>query len=139
MTDTQHPAASNVKPFAHPGGTSFASPAPENRLGKQSTYVLAGLAVALVLLVAYQQFQISQLSGQLATMNDALKASDVKNRLESQEQSLGELNNRLAYLDSKINATNQTAQEALKRIKAHEDKDIIGKWVDGLKQAMGLR
>lgn len=138
MTDTQPPAASNVKPVTHPGVPQFSPAAQEIRPGKQSSYILAGLAVALVLLVAYQQFQISQLSGQLATVNDSLKSSDVQNRLESQEQSLGELNSRLAYLDSKIEATNRTAQEALKRIKTHEDKDIIGKWVDGLKQAMGL-
>ncbi len=139
MTDTQNPATSNVKPFAHPAAPQFSSSTQGIRLGKQSTYALAGIVVVLVLLVGYQQFQISQLSGQLATVNDTLKSSDVKSRLESQEQSLGELNNRLAYLDSKIEATNHTAQEALKRIKAHEDKDIIGKLVDGLKQTLGLR
>lgn len=139
MTDTQNPATSNVKPFAHPVAPQFSHSAQGFRLSKQSTYVLAGIAVALVLFVVYQQFQISQLSSQLVTVNDSLKSSDVKSRLESQEQSLGELNSRLAYLDSKIEATNHTAQEALKRIKAHEDKDIIGKWVDGLKQTLGIR
>jgi uncharacterized protein HemX len=139
MTDTQHPTPSNVKPFTQSAAPQFTASSRGIDLGKQSTYVLAGLAVALVLFMAYQQFQISQLSGQLASVNDSLKSSDVKSRLESQEQSLGELNSRLAYLDSKIEATNHTAQEALKRIKAHEDKDIIGKWVDGLKQTLGLR
>lgn len=139
MTDTKNPAASNIKPFAQPSVPSFSATNQGVTLNRQSTYVMAGLAVVLVLFIAYQQIQISQLSGQLANVNESLKSSDVKNRLESQEQSLGELNNRLAYLDSKIEATNLTAQEALKRIKAHEDKDVLGKWIDGLKQTLGLQ
>lgn len=102
-------------------------------------YLIGGVIVALVLFLAYQQTQISHLTSELSSVTDSVKSSDVKTRLESQEQSLGELNTRLAYLDSKINATDQKAQDALSRIKAHEDNDVIGNMLKGIKQTLGIK
>lgn len=102
-------------------------------------YLVGAVLAALVLFLGYQQMQISQLSSELGQVSDNMKTSDVRTRLESQEASLGELNTRLAYLDSKINATDQKATAALSRIKAHEDGDVIGNMVKGLKQTLGIK
>lgn len=102
-------------------------------------YLIGGVIVALVLFLAYQQTQINHLTKELSSVTDSVKSSDVKTRLESQEQTLGELNARLAYLDSKINATDQKAQDALSRIKAHEDNDVIGNMLKGIKQTLGIK
>jgi uncharacterized coiled-coil protein SlyX len=101
-------------------------------------YLVGGVIVALVLFLAYQQTQISHLTSELSSVTDSVKSSDVKTRLESQEHSLDELNTRLAYLDSKINATDQKAQNALSRIKAHEDQDVIGNMIKSVKQSLGI-
>lgn len=105
----------------------------------KNPYLIGAVIAGLVLFLVYQQMQISQLTKDLAQVSDSMKTSDVRTRLESQEASLGELNNRLAYLDSKINATDQKAQAALSRIKAHEDADIIGNAIKGLKQTFGIK
>jgi len=102
-------------------------------------YLVGAVIAALVLFLGYQQMQISQLSNELGQVSDSMKTSDVRTRLESQEASLGELNTRLAYLDSKINATDQKATAALSRIKAHEDGDVIGNMLKGLKQTLGIK
>lgn len=102
-------------------------------------YLVGAVIAGLVLVLIYQQIQISHLSKELNQVSDSVKSSDVRTRLESQEASLGELNTRLAYLDSKINATDQKASAALSRIKAHEDADIIGNAIKGLKQTFGIK
>lgn len=102
-------------------------------------YLVGAVIAGLVLFLGYQQMQISQLSSQLGQVADTMKSSDVRNRLESQEESLGELNTRLAYLDSKINATDQKATAALSRIKAHEEGDVIGNMMKGIKQTFGIK
>jgi uncharacterized coiled-coil protein SlyX len=102
-------------------------------------YLVGGVIVVLVLFLAYQQVQINHLTSELSSVTDSVKSSDVKTRLESQEHSLDELNTRLAYLDSKINATDQKAQDALRRIKAHEDNDVIGNMIKTLKQSLGIQ
>jgi len=123
-------------------GQSAQTPVTANHtaaLKNTQPYLIGGVIVALALFLGYQQMQISKLTSELSTVSDSVKSSDVKTRLESQEHSLGELNSRLAYLDSKINATDQKAQEALNRIKAHEDNDVIGNMIKGLKQALGIK
>ncbi len=137
MTDPQ-PSAFTA---SQPQSTLSAFPASNEKPATSNVkgYVTIGIIVALVLFLAYQQIQISKLTSDLSTVSDSVKSSDVRTRLETQEQSLGELNTRLAYLDSKINATDQKAQEALNRIKAHEDNDIIGNMVKGLKQTLGIK
>lgn len=102
-------------------------------------YLVGAVIAGLVLFLGYQQMQISQLSSELGQVTDNMKSSDVRNRLESQEESLGELNTRLAYLDSKINATDQKATAALSRIKAHEEGDVIGNMMKGIKQTFGIK
>lgn len=102
-------------------------------------YLIGGLIVALVLFLGYQQMQISQLTSELSLVSNNVKSSDVKTRLESQEHSLGELNSRLAYLDSKINATDQKAQQALSRVKSVEENDIVVNLVKGFKQTFGIK
>ena len=102
-------------------------------------YLIGGVIAVLVAFLVAQQVQISHLSNELQAVSDNVKSSDVRTRLESQEESLDELNSRLAYLDSKINATDQKAQAALSRIKAHEEADVIGNMIRSIKQGLGIR
>lgn len=102
-------------------------------------YLVGAVIAALVAFLVVQQVQISHLSKELQQVSDNVKSSDVRTRLESQEESLDELNSRLAYLDSKINATEQKAQAALSRIKAHEEADVIGNMIRSIKQGLGIR
>lgn len=148
MSETRHTTEDPVQATPsgssqtlQPSGQSSSGNAPSsgNLLKQGQPYLVGGIIVALILFLGYQQVQISRLTSELSTVTDNVKSSDVKNRLETQEQSLGELNDRLAYLDSKINATEQKAQEALSRIKTHEDNDVIGNMVKGLKQTFGLK
>lgn len=142
MADTEHT-------FEHPVKTTITNPTQpagglptqdgQNLLKQAQPYLIGGLIVALVLMLGYQQTQIGKLNNDLSTVTDSVKSSDVKTRLETQEHSLEELNNRLAYLDSKVTATEQKAQEALNRIKAHEDNDVIGNMIKGIKQTLGIK
>jgi hypothetical protein len=141
MSETHYASEHPVKTASVPAfqASNAASSQSVNALKQGQPYIVGGIIVALVLFLGYQQMQISKLTNDLSTVTDSVKSSDVKSRLETQEQSLGELNTRLAYLDSKINATDQKAQEALNRIKAHEDNDVIGNMVKGLKQTFGIK
>jgi hypothetical protein len=102
-------------------------------------YLIGAVIAVLVAFLVAQQVQISHLSKELQQVSDNVKSSDVRTRLESQEESLDELNSRLAYLDSKINATEQKAQTALSRIRAHEEADVIGNMIRSIKQGLGIR
>lgn len=148
MSELQHSAeTSTLSPAspenAQPSVTARTSTAPygspASSFKTMQPYVVGGVIVALVLFLGYQQIQINRLTSDLSLVSDNVKSSDVKTRLESQEHSLGEMNSRLAYLDSKINATDQKAQEALNRIKAHEDNDVIGNMMKSIKQALNIK
>lgn len=141
MSDTRYASEHPVKTESSPAFQVSSAPSSQsiNTLKQGQPYIIGGIIVALVLFLGYQQLQISKLTNDLSNVTDSVKSSDVKSRLETQEQSLGELNTRLAYLDSKINATDQKAQEALNRIKAHEDNDVIGNMVKGIKQTFGIK
>lgn len=141
MSETHYASEHPVKTASAPDFQAANAPSSPsaNTLKQGQPYMIGGIIVALVLFLGYQQMQISKLTNDLSTVTDSVKSSDVKSRLETQEQSLGELNTRLAYLDSKINATDQKAQEALNRIKVHEDNDVIGNMVKGLKQTFGIK
>jgi hypothetical protein len=102
-------------------------------------YLIGAVIAVLIAFLVVQQVQINHLSKELQQVSDNVKSSDVRTRLESQEESLDELNSRLAYLDSKINATEQKAQAALSRIKAHEEADVIGNMIRSIKQGLGIR
>lgn len=130
---------------SHPNSLSAPVNQPASQTGQSVSgflmkpYLVGAVIAGLVLVLVYQQIQISHLSKELTQVADSMKSSDVRTRLESQEATLGELNTRLAYLDSKINATDQKASSALSRIKAHEDADIIGNAIKGLKQTFGIK
>lgn len=141
-TSTTSPASpENAQPpvTAQNPASPYGNGSPASSFKNMQPYVIGGVIVALVLFLGYQQIQINRLTSDLSLVSDNVKSSDVKNRLESQEHSLGEMNSRLAYLDSKINATDQKAQEALNRIKAHEDSDVIGNMIKGIKQALNIK
>lgn len=146
MSDSQPVADSTAShsspPLSPPMPTGSGTTPPGNGSFFQNKamqpYLMGGVIVALFLFLAYQQTQISHLTSELSSVTDSVKSSDVKTRLESQEHSLDELNTRLAYLDSKINATDQKAQNALSRIKAHEDNDVIGNMIKSVKQSLGI-
>lgn len=138
--------ASETQPLvSHPNAFSAPVSQPVSQSGQavsglfMKPYLVGAVIAGLVLVLVYQQIQISHLSKELNQVSDSMKSSDVRTRLESQEASLGELNTRLAYLDSKINATDQKASVALSRIKAHEDADIIGNAIKGIKQTFGIK
>ena len=147
MSDPQPVAESTAShpnaPLSPPLSTGSGTTTPGNGSFFQNKtmqpYLVGGVIVALVLFLAYQQTQINHLTSELSSVTDNVKSSDVKTRLESQEHTLDELNTRLAYLDSKINATDQKAQNALSRIKAHEDNDVIGNMIKSVKQSLGIQ
>jgi hypothetical protein len=102
-------------------------------------YILGAVVTSLVLVLVYQQTQISRLSKDLGQVNDNLKSSDVRDRLDSHERKLEELNTRLTYLDSKVSATDGKAQAALAKLKAQEDNDFFGNAIKNLKHTFGLQ
>jgi uncharacterized coiled-coil protein SlyX len=134
-----HPNAPLSSPMPTGSGTTTPGNASISPNKAMQPYLVGGVIVALVLFLAYQQTQINHLTSELSSVTDSVKSSDVKTRLESQEHTLDELNARLAYLDSKINATDQKAQNALNRIKAHEDQDVIGNMIKTVKQSLGIQ
>ena len=142
MSETiHHPDVTPLQPTPSFTSTPNVSAHPAAQTGKPalSVIILSIVLTVLIGLVMYQQSQISHLNEELSLVSDSAKASDVKNRLASQETTLNELNGRLAYLDSKISATDKKAQEALDKINAHQKDDVIGNMVHNLKQTFGLQ
>jgi len=103
------------------------------------SFLVTILLVALVGMVVYQQGQINHLNQELGMVSDNLKSSDFKDRLDAHEAKLEALNTRLAYLDSKISASDEKAQVALNKLKAQEDNDIFGNAIKAIKQTFGLQ
>lgn len=143
------PAATSQPPFAQQPPTVYSGPnaghpgqgsLPQSGAGfMMKPYLIGAVITFLLVVLVVQQVQINRLSEDLALVSDSVKSSDVRNRLESQEASLGELNTRLSYLDSKINAVDQKAQSALERIKAHEENDLIGNMIKSIKNSLGIK
>lgn len=102
-------------------------------------YLLGATIAVLVAFLVFQQVQISHLSQEMQQINDSVKSSDVRTRLDATDTKLQEIDNRLSYLDSKINATDQKAQTSLDKWKAQEDNDFFGNMVKGIKQGLGIR
>jgi hypothetical protein len=101
-------------------------------------YLVGAVIAVLVAFLVFQQVQISHLSQELQQINDSVKSSDVRNRLDAVDQKLQEVDNRLGYLDSKINAVDQKAQISLEKWKAQEDNDFFGNMIKGIKQGLGI-
>jgi hypothetical protein len=145
-TNAQPQAGYATQPNAFRPDFSNRSPQPQlgNPSGSVGNSLLkpAVLLTALVILGAtlvYQQTQINRLSQELGLVNDHLKSSDVRDRLDAHDTKLDELNARLTYLDSKVSATEGKAQSALAKLKEQEDNDFIGNAIKALKQTFGIQ
>lgn len=101
-------------------------------------YLLGATVAILLAFLVFQQVQISHLSQELQQINDSVKSSDVRTRLDAADTKLQDVDQRLSYLDSKINATDQKAQTSLDKWKAQEDNDFFGNMVKGIKQSLGI-
>jgi hypothetical protein len=116
--------------------------APQGAQAGQSAmkpYLLGGVVAVLVAFLVFQQVQISHLSQELQQVDDSVKSSDVRTRLDATDTKLQEVDQRLSYLDSKINATDQKAQASLDKWKAQEDNDFFGNIIKGIKQNLGIQ
>lgn len=102
-------------------------------------YVFGAVVAALVLVLVYQQTQISHMAKDLSLINDHLKSSDVRDRLDAHDAKLAEINSRLTYLDSKIGATDEKAAAALAKLKAQEDNDFFGNAIKSIKHTFGIQ
>lgn len=148
--DTQSTISPNVQPqnayATQP--SAFRPNVPVSGLGATSQsstswalkpYLLGAVIAALVLVLIYQQTQISHLTKDLGQVNDNLKSSDARDRLDAHDTKLEELNTRLTYLDSKISATDAKAQAALTKLKIQEDNDFFGNAIKNLKHTFGIQ
>jgi len=101
--------------------------------------VMIAVVVVLGSALVYQQTQINRLNQELGLVNDNLKNSDVRDRLDAHDTKLAELNSRLTYLDSKISAIDGKAQVALTKLKEQEDNDIFGNAIKAIKHTFGFQ
>jgi hypothetical protein len=129
MTETMMPP----KPASPVNTHSYMTPSASVAKSQKSIIVLVVALTALVLIVGYQQMQISRLSSELGVVSGDVRSGETRGRLEALDAKLQEVNTRLTYLDSKIVSTDQKAQAALDRIKVNEQKaDWFGNLLRGL-------
>jgi hypothetical protein len=121
----------------------FTQPVSASGGGKSSAwkaYLTGAVVAGLVMVLFYQQSQISTLSRELGAVNDNVRSSDVRSRLDADDAKLQELNTRLSYMDSKITAVDQKAQISLDKWRAQEKKgNFITDILDNIGHSLGLK
>ena len=126
-------------PVLNPAGPGYNAAAPATGARTLKPYILGAVVAVLALLLIYQQTQINRLSQELSLVNDHLKSSDVRDRLDAHEAKLEAIDTRLTYLDSKITAADAKGQTALAKLKAQEDNDIFGNAIKNIKHTFGIQ
>jgi hypothetical protein len=142
------PDPTDILPNAGPARSGYAAQPPaftpnytsssQSGRSAMTPYLLGAVVAVLVAFLVFQQVQISHLTQALQQIDDSVKSSDVRTRLDATDAKLQEIDQRLGYLDSKINATDQKAQISLDKWKAQEDHDFFGNIIKNIKQGLGI-
>lgn len=127
-------------PFQNPPAPQPVSPSsPGLRIPFWQASLVGAFVAGLVLFLMYQQMQLNHLANELGAVNDNMRSSDVRDRLTANDAKLQDLNNRLNYLDSKINAVDQKAQTSLDKWKAQENRgNFFTDAINNIGKSLGL-
>lgn len=135
MTQPVSTPQAPISSTATPASSYSTSPVPIPR-NSAPNYLLVVVLTALVLVIGYQQMQITRLSADISVVSGDVRSGETRGRLEALEARQQEMNTRLTYIDSKITATDEKAQAAMNRIKLNEEK---ADWFGNILRSIGWK
>lgn len=113
---------------------------PSHSSSNWKPYAIGALITALILIIGYQQYQLSTLKRDVGIISNDMRTSDVPQRLDAIDKKLDEVNQRITYEDSKINAVDQKAQTSLDKWRAEENKgNIFTDFIRNVGRSLGIK